>query len=255
MTIVKGISSREAQVWDYSKVDSKTLLREAVKTHEALYYAWAVLLVQASLLSKEVIASGMSESARHIEAQGKETLQKYRMWREELKVIESEIVRRVWDNKTNGYFGKLKIGLLRNDGDAQDEAMQNLYRIFGSIPWKKGWFHPERRAGIDSLTNHLVAEELAKYEHLSLPTTLEYAMNNKFAYLHVAYERDFLDEIDKYRRRPFERYLEPGVIVDESDGSEGQAEEVQQDGEWRIIDNIDRERRVIRLRDEQESSQ
>lgn len=227
------------------EVDSKTLLTLGTKTYEALNYAWTVLLVQASLLAKEVIARGVSEGAKHIEAEARETLRNYRMWREELTAIESEIVRRIWRNSTNGNFAKFKIGLFNNDRQMQDQALRNLQRILRGIPWTNDWFHPEGPHGMDSLTNLLLAKELTKCEHLDLGTTLEHAMNNKFAYLYVAEKRDFLDEVDKYRRRPFETYRE----VDEPNDGIDQAEEAGYNSENPIIENLDREKVIFRLRE------
>ena len=245
MNIGKVISSGKTQVEDYSKVDPKTLLNEGAKAHETLNYAWAVLLLQVSLLVKEVTANGVSERAKHIEAEAAETLREYRILRSEATAIESEIIRRIWHNKTNGYFAKFKIGLLRNDYKAQEEALWRLQKVLGSIPWTNEWFHAEGNHGMDSLTNLLLAKELPKYQNLDLPATLEYAMNNKFGYLYLALKRDFLDEIDKYRSRPFERYRE----LDEPNESEGQAGDARDNPDNLIIENLDRERRVIRLRE------
>lgn len=175
MKVAEVISLWSAQVEDYSRIDSTTLLKEGTKTHELCYLTWAVLLVQASLLVKEVTANGVSEKAKHIEAEARETLDRYRILRRELTLIEAEMVRRIWRNGTNGNFAKFKLGVLRNDWKAQEEALQELQKILGSIPWKKGWFHPEGHHGIDSMTNLLLAKELDRHQHLELQTTVALA--------------------------------------------------------------------------------
>jgi hypothetical protein len=70
----QAVSLEKPPVVDYCEVESKTLLNEGAKTHEALNYACAVLMLRVSLLVKEVTTTGVSESAKHIEAEARETL-------------------------------------------------------------------------------------------------------------------------------------------------------------------------------------
>jgi|SRR5579859_1106164 len=199
-------------VWDYSKVDSRTLLNEGAKAHDLLRYVTVALDLQRSLLDKEFKANRLSEAALQLFAKTSDMMRDQRMLVYELEAITSEIGRRIYPNAINRYFGVLKIGELRNDLEAQKEAMRNLYKLFGSIPGKKRWFHPEEWEASDSLTNQLLARELPRHQQADLPTTLEYMMDKRFRYLYRAYECDFKDEIDKLERRTFESPLDPDSI-------------------------------------------
>jgi hypothetical protein len=237
MTLGELVLLGKPHVKDYSKVDSRTLLNEGAKSHEALKYIRAALELQLSSLDKEFKASGLSEATVQIAQRVNETVRDFRMFAREVAAIEREVLRRMSHNVTNWKFGLLHIGILRDDYGLREEACKALRNIFGSIPWKRDWFHKERRDGINSLTNLLLAKELNKHRHLDLPSTIERMMDNGFAYLHCAYERDFMDEMDKVSSRPFESQLEVDELIPDTSRMDS------------VDDRIHLDRLEIRLRE------
>jgi hypothetical protein len=222
---------------DYTKVDSRTILKEYAAARGCLLYVRVALKHQLSLLDKEFTAKGPSEAVTPLAERVLDIVADHAMLVRRIAAIECEVNRRTSRNAVNQSFGQLKIGVLRNDFESQKEALRRLCRLFASVPWKNDWFHKEDRDGINSLTNLLLAKELDRHQNLDLPSTIERMMDNGFAYLYCAFLRDFMDEMDKTGSRPFERQME----VDELNPDTSKLDLVD--------DRIHLEKLVIRLRE------
>jgi hypothetical protein len=222
---------------DYTQVDSRTILITYLAARERMLSLRLALEHELSLLDKEFAASGPSEAVTQIAEGVLDIVAEHARLLRRTAAILCEVNRRTSKNGINQSFGQFKIGNLRNDFDSQKEALQRLHTLFDGIRRNKDWFHKERREGINSLANELTTKELNRHQNLDLPNTIEHMMDNKFAYLGCAFVRDFMDEMDKVSRRPFENQLE----VDELKPDTSKLD--------LIDDGIHQEKLVVRLRE------
>jgi hypothetical protein len=192
----------------YAHLDSETILWEYAAARESYDALRLELENQIASLKKSFAPTDRSEAAMEAVGRILDLFHEGNLLCNRITAITRVVVARISTNAVNRYFGLLKIGDLQGDLGLQKDAVNHLYDLFGSIPDKNGWFHKERRDGADGITNLLLAKELSKYRDLNLPSTLEHMMDRRFAYLYRAYERDFIDEMKKTRRRPFEIQLD-----------------------------------------------
>jgi hypothetical protein len=221
----------------YALMDSETLLREYAAVRQSYDGLRLELETQTASLAKRFKPSDKSEAAMETAGRILDLFSEANLVLKRITAITREVIARSSNNAVNRYFGLLKISDLQGDLELQKDALKHLYGLFASIPGKKGWFHKEKWDGFKGIANLLLAKELSKYSDLDLGSTLRRMMDNQFAYLYCAYQRDFIDEMRKMRRRPFETYVEP----DELEGGRAELDSVD--------DRIHMEQLNIRLRE------
>jgi hypothetical protein len=130
-----------------------------------------------------------------------------------------EIEARSKKNKTNYYFGLLKLahdfGLI----ELQKTARRNLRRIFSAIPRKMGWFHPEGDDGWIEVIDLTIAQ-LLKEHALDMPSTVQAMAENRFAKLYGRVKSRLVDEVRRLIHKPKEIPLRD-VRVSSSPADEG----------------------------------
>jgi len=220
------------QIEDYTEVDSEALLNryeEARRCHDLVKFALEEHIFS---LNKEFVEAGRSQVAEQLAEVVLHILNDFDVLTKRIAAIIREVLCRCSRNAVNKNFGLLKMGDLQGDLNLQKRALTCLHNLLTSIPRKEGWFHKENREGSKSLANLLLAKELRKHANLDQRATLERMMDNEFAYLYCAYERDFKDEMDKTSKRPFEVPPDDKEKVD--DGSD-------------LETHVERQQLVIRL--------
>jgi hypothetical protein len=196
----------------YARLDSETLLWEYAAARESYDGLRLELETQIASLATRFEPTDRSEAVMETAGRILDLFGEANLLLKRITAITREVIARISSNAVNRYFGLLKIGDLEGDLKLQDDAVKHLYSLFGSIPGKREWFDKEKRDGFKGIANLLLTKELRKYSELDLPSTLQQMMDKRFAYLHCAYERDFIDEMNKTRRRPFENPTDPGVL-------------------------------------------
>jgi DNA-directed RNA polymerase specialized sigma24 family protein len=132
------------------------------------------------------------------------------------------IFTRIKKNGTNSNFGFLLLGMLLGNKALYQQCHSELELIALSIPYKKkNWFHPNATDIWRNLANEVLDSELIKHQHLEVNAVLERMIENRFAYLYVAFKREFIDELRKlYRRRSREWTLPEESEISDSSGIE-----------------------------------
>lgn len=192
-------------VKDYASLDSETLLWEYVAARESYEKLRLNLESQIAALTKE--SAERSEAAMETRWRMLGLFHDANLLLKRITAITRVVVGRFSRNAVNRYFGLLKIGDLQGDVEAQDVALRNLYNLFASIPPKNGWFHPENRDGLKGIAHLLLTKELNKHRDLDLRAVLKHMMDNRFAYLYVACQRDFIDFVRERERQAPESVL------------------------------------------------
>jgi hypothetical protein len=114
-----------------------------------------------------------------------------------------ELDRRSQRNRTNFYFGLLKVGHDLGDKELQKEALRHLGGILMSIPYKRSWVHsPEGAQGWLGVINEALVEQLKKIEKLDLATVLLRMAENGFYYVYQAVQARLIDEVRRLTRMP-----------------------------------------------------
>jgi hypothetical protein len=112
------------------------------------------------------------------------------------------IFERLSKNGTNRNFGFLVLAVTTGNEEMRKDTEAELLRIALSIPLKKKkWFHPNEPEVWKELATGVLHDELLKYENLDLSGVLERMLGNEFAYIYIAFEREFIDELRRLYRR------------------------------------------------------
>lgn len=115
-----------------------------------------------------------------------------------------EIEVRSKKNKTNHYFGLLKLGQHFGIVELQQKAWGKLKRILLAIPYKKGWFHPEGRDAWLDVVNLTVTQLLNQYGSLDASSTLKGMAEKSFRGVYKRVTARLTDEVRRLIGKPKE---------------------------------------------------
>jgi hypothetical protein len=114
-------------------------------------------------------------------------------WAENL-VATDEILKRIWKNKVNAYFGLLLLAHRKGDIEGQNNPIGQLRGIFLSIPDRKNWSTKDRDTWIGAIDEAL-REQCKKFADSDARGIFLKMAQGGFGYVYKAVENKLTDEL------------------------------------------------------------